>query len=300
MKILAAIVTYNRIALLERCIDHVRAQTRPPERLLVINNSSPDATVEMLERKGVEYVTQPNLGSAGGWRRSIAEALAGGWDAVWLMDDDGYPHPQALEKLERALTPEVSCVSSVVLCEDDPNRFVFPFPVLDRCGLPVLAAPKRKIAHLDELRKAAGGETYPFAHLFNGALVRTAVARTIGNVDSDFFLMGDEVDFFMRMRREGPVLSHLDAHHLHPDVSGRPLDAVKVYYYVKNTIILNRRYFDKRMLRNAAAVAAALWRVARRNSLGESLSYVAGKRSPVLWKAVRRGLAGRIGKDFDA
>jgi GT2 family glycosyltransferase len=300
MKILAAIVTYNRMALLERCIDHVRAQTRPPERLLVINNSSPDATVEMLERKGVEYVTQPNLGSAGGWRRSIAEALAGGWDAVWLMDDDGYPHPQALEKLERALTPEVSCVSSVVLCEHEPNRFVFPFPVLDRRGLPVLAGPKRKIARLDELRKAAGGETYPFAHLFNGALVRTAVARAIGNVDSDFFLMGDEVDFFMRMRKEGPVLSHLDAHHLHPDVSGRPLDVVKVYYYVKNTIILNRRYFDKQILRNAAAVAAALWRVARRNSLGESLSYVAGKRSPVLWKAVSRGLAGRIGKDFDA
>src|SRR4051812_1126737 len=66
MRILAAIVTYNRMALLERCIDHVRAQTRSPDRLIVINNSSTDGTAEMLEAKGVDYLTQPNLGSAGG------------------------------------------------------------------------------------------------------------------------------------------------------------------------------------------------------------------------------------------
>lgn len=299
MRILAAIVTYNRRALLERCIDHVRAQARPPDALLVVNNSSPDDTVEMLERKGVDYVTQPNLGSAGGWKRSIEEALAGGWDAVWLMDDDGYPHPSALALLEASLTPDMPCVSSVVLCENDPDRFVFPFPVLDRHGEPVLFARRRKIRRLPELRAVAGGSTYNFTHLFNGALVRTDAVRRIGNVDSDFFLMGDEVDFFMRLRKLGPVLSHLDAHHLHPDVSGRPLDPVKFYYYVKNTIILNRRYFRNVLVRDLMAVAAALARTANRNSFGEALSYVAGRRAPLLWKAAGRGLRGQVGKDFD-
>jgi rhamnopyranosyl-N-acetylglucosaminyl-diphospho-decaprenol beta-1,3/1,4-galactofuranosyltransferase len=300
MRILAAIVTYNREALLERCIDHVRAQTRPPEGLIVINNSSTDGTVEMLKRKQVDYVTQPNVGSAGGWKRSIEEAMAGGWDAVWLMDDDGYPDPQALGRLEETLAPEISCVSSVVLCEHDPGRFVFPFPVLGRDGLPVVVARRRKIRRLDELRGVAGGETYPFAHLFNGALVPTDVARRIGNVNSDFFLMGDEVDYFMRLRREGAVLSRLDAHHLHPDVSRRPLDAAKFYYYVKNTIILNRRYFNRPVTRHFMAVAAALARTARRNSLSEAASYLVGRRAPVLWKAVSRGLGDRIGKDFNA
>lgn len=298
MRILACIVTYNRMALLERCIDHVLGQTRPPDRLLVINNSSPDNTVEMLEAKGVDFVSQPNLGSAGGWRRAIDEALAGGWDAVWLMDDDGYPETGALALLEEALVEGVSCVSSVVLCENEPGRFVFPFPVLDRNGLPVLLARRRKIRRLDALRRAARGETYPFAHLFNGALIRAEVAERIGNVDSGFFLMGDEVDFFMRMRRVGPVLSHLDAHHMHPDVAGRPLDAAKVYYYVKNTIILNDRYFDKKLARHLMAVLAALARTARRNSVLEALSYVAGPRAPLLWKAVSRGLKGRVGKDI--
>lgn len=300
MRILAAIVTYNRVALLERCIDHVLSQTRPPDELLVVNNSSTDGTVEMLERKRIKYVTQPNVGSAGGWKRCIDEAIASKCDAVWLMDDDGYPDRDALRILEASLQPGVSCVSSVVVRENSPDTFVFPFPLLDQRGLPVLLRRKRKIARLSELEKLAGGPTYPFVHLFNGALVSTAVVRQIGNVESDFFLMGDEVDFFMRLRRAGPVISDLRARHLHPDVSRRPLDAVKLYYYVKNTIILNGRYFDKKPARNFLAVVAALHRIARRNSLGEALSYVAGSRAPILWKAVRRGLNGQIGKDFDA
>jgi GT2 family glycosyltransferase len=299
MKILAAIVTYNRRVLLERCIERVLTQSRPPDDLLVINNSSPDDTAEMLERKRINYVTQPNLGSAGGWKRSIDEALAGDWDAIWLMDDDGYPAVEALERLEAAMRPDIPCISSVVLSEDDPGRFVFPFPRLGRGGLPVLFAARRKISRLDELRRVAGDETYPFAHLFNGALVRLEAVRRVGNVDSNFFLMGDEVDFFMRLRTVGPVLSHLDAHHLHPDVSARPLDARKFYYYVKNTLILNRRYFDHVYLRDIATVAAAVVRTIRRNSLRQGLSYLFGHRAPILWKAVRRGIAGRIGNDFD-
>jgi GT2 family glycosyltransferase len=298
MKILAAIVTYNRAALLERCIDHVRAQTRPPEGLIVVNNSSPDDTVGMLERKGVDYVTQPNVGSAGGWRRCIDEALQRGYDAVWLMDDDGYPAADALALLEEKLVDGVSCVSSVVLCQDDPNRFVFPFPALDRRGMPVLFARRRKIRHLDALRAIAKADTYPFAHLFNGALVSTQVAQRIGNVESEFFLMGDEVDYFMRMRTQGAVLSDLRAHHLHPDVGSRPLDEAKFYYFIKNTIILNRRYFNRPTLRHLLTVGVALARTARRNSLPQALSYVAGPRAPLLWKAVTRGLKGRLGKDL--
>lgn len=300
MKILAAIVTYNRMELLERCIDNVLGQTRAPDGLLVVNNSSTDGTVGMLESKGIDFVTQPNVGSAGGWNRCIAEAVEREYDAVWLMDDDGYPQIDALRILEGALGPGIACISSVVLTEDDPERFVFPFPVLDDQDLPVLFSSNRKIPLIGDLRRQAGGSTYSFAHLFNGALVKTETVRQIGNVNPDFFIFGDEVDYFMRMRRKGKVLSHLDAHHRHPAVSGRPLNATKCYYYVKNTIALNNLYLPRhRLAWNIATVAAALARTAKRNSIGEALSYVAGRRAPVLWKAIIRGTRGQIGKDFD-
>ncbi|GAA4018037.1 glycosyltransferase family 2 protein [Sphingomonas swuensis] len=297
MKILACVVTYNRSELLARCVDAIRGQRRPPDRLLVINNGSTDDTVAMLEAKGVECLTQENVGSAGGWARSISEALAGDYDAVWLMDDDGFPDREALGLLEQALTPDRACVSSVVLQENARDRFVFPMPLLNDNQLPVLAARRRKLPTLTELRAEVKGDLYPFAHLFNGALVSTQAARAIGNVTPDFFLFGDEVDYFMRLRSFGPVLSHLGAHHYHPDVAGRPLTPEKAYYYVKNTIILNRRYFDARPVRHAAAVAAALWRTGRRNGWKQAAALVAGRNAP-LAKAVARGLKGQIGRDY--
>jgi GT2 family glycosyltransferase len=298
MRILAAIVTHNREFLLTRCLEGIARQSRPADGVFVVNNASTDGTQAMLELEGIAHVTQANLGSAGGWKRCIDEALSGNWDAVWLMDDDGYPHPNALTLLEAHLRDGIPCVSSTVVCENDPDRFVFPFPLLGTDGLPVLFARRRKVTHLSALRAISDGDTYPFAHLFNGALVDVNAVRRIGNVDTNFFLMGDEVDFFMRMREIGPVLSHLKALHLHPSVSERPLNDVKFYYYIKNTLILNDRYFDQRWIRHGAAVAAALIRTGRRNGMREAMRYVIGSKRALLAKAVRRGLAGRIGKDM--
>jgi GT2 family glycosyltransferase len=299
VKILAAVVTYNRRELLSRCIDQLQAQGRAPDAILIVNNASEDGTVEMLEARGVPYVTQPNLGSAGGWRRAIEHALQNGFDAIWLMDDDGRPDPGALAKLEAALVPGVSCASSVVVCEDDPERFVFPVPLLGSSGLPVLLRWPRKMHRRTELAAQAPGGTYPFAHLFNGALISLKAVEQIGNVEPGYFMFGDEVDFFCRLRRVGAVVSVLDAVHYHPDVGGRPYTPTKVYYYVKNSLIIHRRYFDMPTLRNVLALAAVLMRVARRNGIGNALSYVAGRQAPHFYGAIRRGLAGQVGKDFD-
>ena len=299
MTVLAVVVTHNRVALLSRCLDHLAAQRGIRPDLLVVNNASTDGTVEMLAERGVELVTQDNVGSAGGWHRGIAEALARGYDAVWLMDDDGFPDHGALAVLQQALKPGVACASSVVLREDAAEKFVFPFPRLDAAGLPRLFAWPRKYARLADLRAVATHGKYPFAHLFNGALVSLAAVRRVGNVNRDFFIFGDEVDYFFRLRSVGDVISVLDARHYHPDVSGRPYTPAKIYYYVKNTLILNHRYFNMAALRDVLAILAALVRTARRNGLLKAASYLLGRNAPVLAGAIRRGLAGDIGKDFN-
>ncbi len=298
MSVLAVILTHNRCALLSRCIDYVQAQTRPPEAILVVNNASTDDTVEMLARREIPFVTQENVGSAGGWHRAIEHALKGGFDAVWLMDDDGYPDPRALATLRDVLASDVACASSVVVCENDPSRFVFPFPLLSAAGIPVLVGYPRKLPTVAALRAVAPSGTYPFAHLFNGALVSVNAVRQVGNVDRDFFIFGDEVDYFFRLRKAGQVISVLDALHFHPDVSQRPYSAAKIYYYLKNTLILNRRYFNAVWLRHAVAVAAILGRTASRNGMGMVLSLLVGSNARVLYSAVARGLQGKVGKDL--
>jgi rhamnopyranosyl-N-acetylglucosaminyl-diphospho-decaprenol beta-1,3/1,4-galactofuranosyltransferase len=300
MKILAAVVTHNRCALLQRCLENIDTQTRHPDAVLVINNASTDDTLDMLRIRGTHFITQENLGSAGGWHRCIESALQNGFDAVWLMDDDGFPAANALEHLERALCEGVACASSIVVKESSPTEFVFPFPVLNARGLPVIFRRARKLRGVDDLVAASPGGTYPFAHFFNGALIDMNAVRAVGNVDSGFFMFGDEVDYFFRLRQVGRVCSVITALHMHPDVSQRPYTPAKVYYYLKNTLVLNRRYFDWAWVRHGLAVTAVLLRTAQRNGLGEALSYVVGKRAPAFYSAIGRGLAGKVGKDFNA
>lgn len=300
MKILAAIVTHNRCALLERCLDGIAAQSRTPDAVLVINNASTDGTVAMLDARGIAHIDQANVGPAGGWSRAIAHGLEHGHDAIWLMDDDGYPDPAALAALEQALRPDVACASSVVLRETEPTHFVFPFPRLDHAGLPVLLAPRRKLPTLASLREVADDGTYPFAHLFNGALISRWAIEAIGTVDTRFFIFGDEVDYFFRLRRAGKVLSVLAARHYHPDVAQRPLTPAKLYYYLKNTLVLNRRYLDRALLRGAFTVAVGLARYARRNGAGALAATLLGREWRVVPRALARGWRGQLGPDFDA
>jgi GT2 family glycosyltransferase len=298
MKILAAVVTHNRCELLERCVDHLERQTRPPDQILIIDNASSDGTASMLHKRGITFIRQENCGSAGGWSRSIEYGLGNGFDAVWLMDDDGYPHAEALATLEVAMKPEVACASSVVLREDMPTHFVFPFAQLNGRGFPVIFGAPRKLVTLEELRKTAANGSYPFAYLFNGALISLEAVRKIGNVNKEFYLSGDEVDYLFRLRSAGRVISVLNAVQFHPDVSQRPFTEAKFYYYLKNTLVLNGLYFNSIPIRNLLAVIAVLGRTAKRNGLLAVISYLSGSRAPIFYLAILRGLRGKIGKDF--
>jgi len=214
------------------------------------------------------------------------------------MDDDGYPAEDALLILEQAIQPGVACASSVVMQENCPDHFVFPFPVLDPLGLPVILAWQRKLPTLAALQSHSKEETFPFAHLFNGALIASTAIRQIGNVNPEFFIYGDEVDYFFRLRQAGAVISVFAAKHFHPDVSSRPYSSVKIYYYIRNSLILNSYYFNRVAIRHCMTLVSVLSRIARRNGPLEALSYLFGKRFPILLQAVRAGLIGRLGRNF--
>lgn len=104
--IFAVILTFNRKDLLRQCLDCVFAQSRPCDRVLVIDNCSSDGTPEMLRqewRGRVEVHTlSRNIGASGGFNAGIRIAYQGGADFVWVMDDDVLPAQDALTKLIEA------------------------------------------------------------------------------------------------------------------------------------------------------------------------------------------------------
>jgi GT2 family glycosyltransferase len=299
MKVLTVVVTHNRSELLERCLDAINLQSDPTQDLLVINNGSTDDTEEMLSKKNVWFITQENVGSAGGWHTGLQIGLEKRYDACWLMDDDGYPHEQALKNLKLNFNQDTACISSVVLKEDKNSEFVFPFPVLSKNTMPKLFGLPRKIYTLQKLQDISKNQIYPFAHLFNGALISMNAVKRIGNVNKDFYLMGDEVDFFYRLKNYGLVASSLNAYHFHPDVSKRQFNNYKIYFYIKNSFIINSRYYNAVFLRNILVIVAIISRVTSRNGPKYLFSILFGSNSKYFYKAIYRGLNKRIGNDIN-
>jgi rhamnopyranosyl-N-acetylglucosaminyl-diphospho-decaprenol beta-1,3/1,4-galactofuranosyltransferase len=286
-EVIATIVTYNRLELLKRCLDHLQHQTYAAD-ILVIDNSSTDGTKAYLSEAGIDNITQPNGGSSAGWWRSIDEARKRGYQYAWLMDDDGYPDKDALRLLMLKIDEGTACLSSTVVKETDHSAFVFPMPRLNSTGNPVIISSKRKYKSVEELSTLSN--SYPFAHLFNGALINLDRVKDVANIDKSYFLYGDEVDYFCRLQRAGKVLTYFPAKHYHPDVSERPIDKIRVYYFIRNTIILNRKYFDMPGVRNLLTVAVAYSRLFKRNGVRTGLSYLFGKNFKYIYYGISDGV----------
>ena len=289
-KVLAIVVTHNRCQLLARCIEYLQRQTRMPD-LLIINNQSTDGTEAYLQANQINHITQENSGSSGGWSRGIEEGWAKGYDYVWMMDDDGFPQPDALEILLSLVNEETICISSTPVMENAPNELVFGLPILNEAGHSVIFARKRKYNKLSEF--PADMVKYPHIHPFNGALIDLKAIKKIGNVDRSYFMFGDEVDYLYRMKKVGKIYSALQALHYHPDVSNRTIDKKKVYYFIRNTIILNHLYYDKALLRDILCVAMALKRLWQRNGAASFFSYIAGRNCKFVYRGIADGIRGR-------
>ena len=123
-RIVAVVVTYNRLALLQRLVTRLTAVPQLDE-VLVVDNASTDGTGSWLEDAPVSSRTLPtNSGGAGGFHEGLAWAVERGADLVWLMDDDGLPDEDCLARLlEHA---DLDFWGPVVVDEGDPDRLVFP------------------------------------------------------------------------------------------------------------------------------------------------------------------------------
>lgn len=104
--VLAAVMTYNRHALLRRCLRAIGEQTLRPRSVLLLDNGSTDGTVEMVRTEFPEvqvHQTGENLGSAGAIREALRVALEAEPDYIWFFDDDAVPFPSCLETLLREM-----------------------------------------------------------------------------------------------------------------------------------------------------------------------------------------------------
>jgi len=242
----AVVVTYNRKELLGRCLEAIRAQSRPCERVFIVDNASTDGTPEYLAAAqlmddSIQYIRLPaNSGSAGGFHEGMRRAHESGYEWLWLMDDDGCPAPDCLENL-LSRQNELDVIGPAVVRPDDPARLTWKLRSVRRGGR---FRTWTSITSLQELSRLAPDGVYEgVAALFNGVLIKRTVPDAIGFVLADLFIWGDENEYLMRCKaacfRVGVCVRAL---HYHPYVRPRHSSRWKFYYLYRNTMYIHWRY----------------------------------------------------------
>lgn len=229
---MAVLVTYNRSELLREALEAVLAQTVPVE-VLVVDNASTDGTRDVLlefgDRVNVLRLAE-NTGGAGGFHAGMVAGLESGAEWLWLMDDDTVPLADCLERLLAAdlrAGGAAGWLASRVEWVDGQRH-----PM--NAGLADL--------RLDKLEAAAAAGCVALRQAsFVSVLVARSSALQHGLPMRDYFIWVDDVEYTMRITRDGLGLLVPDSVAVHK-TTYFALDGLtpRFYYHVRNWLWLFR------------------------------------------------------------
>ncbi|MEZ5305201.1 MAG: glycosyltransferase family 2 protein [Verrucomicrobiales bacterium] len=127
MRIAAVIPCYNHARYVGLALDSILAQTRRPDRVIVIDDGSQDDSVAVIESyrdRGVECLAQENRGAHNTINR-LVEMAAVDCDAVSILNSDDYYEPGRFAACAAFLEkePEKSVVCTALnIIDDDGGR----------------------------------------------------------------------------------------------------------------------------------------------------------------------------------
>ena len=288
--IVAIVVTYNRKALLLKCLDCLEAQTLRPD-ILVVDNASTDGTGQALAPKidagRLRYEnTGANLGGAGGFQFGVRRAVELGYDCVWIMDDDSMPTPTALEKLMAAAGElgQFGYLSGKTLWTDGSI-----------CKMNVQR--DRTMGNITDFspRLIPSG-----AATFVSLLVPARVIRDVGLPIGEFFIWADDLEYTRRISRAYPcwvVTDSVTVHSCETNNGGniatdRPERIDRYRYAYRNEVYVYRREGPRGFARLLLRTPLHIFRVLTRS---DSLR---AKRIGVILSGTLKGIAFRPGIEY--
>ena len=237
-RVCAVVVTYNRKALLGECLAALRAQTRPADEVLVVDNASTDGTADLVreEHPDVELLALPdNQGGAGGFHEGMKRAYDQGFDWLWLMDDDTIASETALERLLAAAEESAS---------PSPPYLLASKVVWMDGRLHPMNAPGIDVAKVDRLIDAVERRLIPLrATTFVSLLVSARSVRDFGLPHKHYFLWSDDIEYTARVLRRERGYTVPDSVALHKTPTAytavQTTDS-RFYYHVRNVLFMIR------------------------------------------------------------
>jgi rhamnosyltransferase len=197
MRVLAHIHTFNDADIIDRTIEAVLRQTRPVDRILVVDNASTDGTLEQPSLKHAAVMRHPeNLGTSGAVATGIRFALEQNYDWIWIFDADSIVLPDALEKL-------LDLYAGWTPSQQDRTAFLACLPHNVQDGKPRHGGVFTRHG-LTLTRPAPDARHYPcHVTIWSGILYRLAAVREIGLPNSNYVLDRGEDEYGYHVMKAG-------------------------------------------------------------------------------------------------
>lgn len=229
----AIIVNFNSGDYLRACLRGLSEQSHPLKKIIVIDNSSTDNSLERLEDDfDVEIIKLgQNVGFAKG--NNLAAERAEGCEWLAFVNPDAVPELQWLEKLLAAATrPDCVFAGGVLLQTGDTKRLDGAGDVYHVSG----AYWRRGWGQLSTGRYAVVEEV--FSPCAAAAICRKDVFLKVGGFDENFFCYGEDIDLGFRLRLLGYRSLYVPdavAYHVGSGITG-PRSAFTVYHGHRNLV----------------------------------------------------------------
>jgi rhamnopyranosyl-N-acetylglucosaminyl-diphospho-decaprenol beta-1,3/1,4-galactofuranosyltransferase len=272
--------------------------------VIVVDNASGDHTQQVLDRDDLPLTvirSEENVGGAGGFRIGMETAYAGGWDRIWLMDDDVLPAADCLETLMAVDSEHADCLMCVR--EDLEGHLVEKSATTFDLRNPLAVRPKT--ASVESTYRTRAGMP-PLVEIqvvaFEGFLVRRRVVDAVGLPDPEFFIFYDDADFALRARKAGfRIWAVRDAVLVRQLAFSQQLalDTWKGFYMYRNLFVVHFRHGENALVRAKpyAITAAVVASSPLRGGRAEARNVIRAIRGA---RAMQRGRASRLAESGGA
>lgn len=203
-RVAAGIVTFNRASMLRTALDAMLAQTRPLDKIFVVDNASTDETPAVVKSYQVRFPGKiehvrnaDNEGSAGGFYMAAKSGYDSGADWVWLTDDDAIPEPTTLERLLASKAAQDSQTGGLGCAVIDDDRLVFPSNLQCKIDKSSFSFKPIEFTSLESTEPIASD-----TNSFDGFLVHRRAIGKVGFPQRDYFIWWDDIEYSLRISRE--------------------------------------------------------------------------------------------------
>ncbi len=233
------LLNYNRCQDTIACIESLRRCHDAPFQILIVDNASADQSEEILRNRFPDIVvaqTGKNLGYTGGINFGIRRARHMQPEYLLLLNNDTLVEPDFLHHLVEALQQNrgAAAAGGTIYCEHDRQQIWYAGgQLIPWRGLAVHEQKGATVARaaLNGVRRVS---------FITGCMIllRASLLDEIGGEDERFFMYLDDIEFSARIQAKGYDMLYVPRATIYHKVWGEKESAFKLYYSVRNRLLL--------------------------------------------------------------